>query len=82
MLPPSECQSPPVEKRPVTDVHTDALFTNSVRKSRHLKTTNLGQLLDDHWDQSSIDHSLDLLLVSCCNVGQEPNSFLQIKPIA
>lgn len=44
------------------------------------KDTNLGQLLDDHWNQPSTDHSLNLLLVSCCDVGQEPDSFLQTKP--
>ena len=41
---------------------------------------DLGQLVDDHGDESSIDYSLDLLLVPCCDVGQEPNSFLQNQP--
>lgn len=43
---------------------------------------NLGQLVDDHGDEASIDYSLDLLLVPCCDVGQEPHGFLQNKPIA
>lgn len=42
--------------------------------------THLGQLVNDHWDESSIDHSLDLLLVPSCDVGQEPDRFLKTKP--
>lgn len=44
--------------------------------------TNLGQLVDDLWNQSSVDHCLDLLLVPSCNVGQEPDRFLQTSQSA
>ena len=39
--------------------------------------TDLSQLVDDHRNQSSVDHSLDLLLVPSCDVGQEPDRLLQ-----
>lgn len=41
--------------------------------------TNLSQLVNDHRNQSSIDHSLDLLLIPSCNVGQEPHCLLQTE---
>lgn len=45
--------------------------------SKRWPLSHLGKLMDDHGDESSIDHSLDLLLVPSCDVGQEPDSFLQ-----
>lgn len=39
--------------------------------------TDLSQLVYDHGDQPSIYYSLNLLLVSCCDIGKEPNCFLQ-----
>lgn len=43
-------------------------------------STNLSQLVDDHRNESSVDHSLDLLLVPSCNVGQEPDGLLRNRP--
>jgi hypothetical protein len=34
-------------------------------------------VLDDERDEAVIDDSLDLLLVSSCYIGQEPNGFLK-----
>lgn len=41
--------------------------------------TDLSQLVYDHRDQPSIYYSLNLLLVSCCDIGKEPNCFLQLE---
>ena len=36
-------------------------------------------MCDDHGYQAILNNRLHLLLVACCYVGQEPNSFLQEK---
>lgn len=40
---------------------------------------NLVKQVDDHGDQFGINDCLHLLLVSCCDVGQEPHRLLQDK---
>jgi hypothetical protein len=39
----------------------------------------LGEVGDDERDESLIDDRLDLGLVSGCDVGEEPNCFLQTE---
>ena len=36
-------------------------------------------MVDDHGHQAILNHCLHLLLVACCNIGQEPNSLLLEK---
>ena len=38
---------------------------------------SLGQMADDHGDEAGLYDSLDLLLVACCDVGQEPDGLLR-----
>ena len=38
---------------------------------------SLGEVSDYHGDQPGLYDSLDLLLVACCDVGQEPDGFLR-----
>ena len=38
---------------------------------------SLGQMADNHGDQPGLYDSLDLLLVACCDVGQEPDGLLR-----
>lgn len=40
---------------------------------------HLVEQVNDHWDKLGVDDSLHLLLVACCDVGQEPHCLLQDK---
>ena len=40
---------------------------------------SLGEVGDYHGHQPGLYDSLDLLLVACCDVGQEPDGFLRQK---
>lgn len=45
--------------------------------SRAEMDANLVKQVDDHGDQFGFNDRLHLLLVSCCDVGQEPHRLLQ-----
>lgn len=40
---------------------------------------HLVEQVNDHRDELGVDDSLHLLLVACCDVGQEPHCLLQDK---
>lgn len=47
-----------------------------LRRAHKGSVTDLSQLVDDHGQQASVDDGLHLLLVACCDVGQEPHRLL------
>lgn len=54
---------------------------SEIKQDRLKMDTNLIEQVNDHGNQLGVNDGLHLLLVTCCDVGQEPHCLLQDKSI-